>query len=183
MSFLTVRQYKFLTLPLAMDRVGKDPKGHDHLEAWDVRRWLIRTFGFGGWSFERVDSGLVEAFEIPPEKPTDRPRYTVIWRYEGRLTVKGADGTVAVYEDVAIGDAQNQPNLADAHDQAVKSAASGALKRCAVNLGDQFGLCLYADKAQVVKWSLVRPEPEPGDTENRDDTAEPDEPGVDVATA
>lgn len=169
MSFLTDRQYRFLTTPLAQGRVGKDPKGHSHLEAWDVRRWLIRTFGFGGWSFERVDSSLVAQIEVVADSPNGKSRYTVIWRYEGRLSLKGADGTSAVYEDVAIGDAQNQPNLADAHDQALKSAASGALKRCAVNLGDQFGLSLYANQPQVVKWSLVKPEPDAQTPETRDE--------------
>ena len=46
------------------------------------------------------------------------------------------------YTEWAAGDATN-PTLADAHDQAIKTAESQAFKRCAVNLGDQFGLSLY----------------------------------------
>lgn len=37
----------------------------------------------------------------------------------------------------------NQPSLGDAHDQAMKTALSQGLKRCAANLGDQFGMSLY----------------------------------------
>jgi hypothetical protein len=84
----------------------------------------------------------------------------VIYRYVGRLIVKASDGCpLAVYEDGAVGEAVNQPSLGDAHDLALKSAISGALKRCAVNLGDQFGLSLYRDGsvAPVVQRSLVAP--------------------------
>lgn len=160
MNFLTDRQYKLLTGPLDRGRV-KRLKGNDYLEQWDVRRWLIRVFGFGGWSFERVDCQLVKELEHRSgNAKDDRPRWTVVYRYEGRLTVYSEDRLfLAVYEDAAIGDAQNQPILGEAHDQALKSAASGALKRCAVNLGDQFGLGLYGEvEGPVVKWSMVRPE-------------------------
>jgi hypothetical protein len=51
-------------------------------------------------------------------------------------------GDTASYTEWAAGDATN-PTLADAHDQAIKTAESQAFKRCAVNLGDQFGLSLY----------------------------------------
>lgn len=47
------------------------------------------------------------------------------------------------WHGVACGDAINQPSAADAHDLALKTADSQALKRAAVNCGDQFGLSLY----------------------------------------
>lgn len=47
------------------------------------------------------------------------------------------------YEDGATGFAQNQTR-GEAHDLALKSAVSTALKRAATSLGDQFGLSLYA---------------------------------------
>ena len=65
-----------------------------------------------------------------------------MYRCIGRLTV--GDTT---YEDASVGDSTNQVSPGDAHDLAVKSAVSGALKRCAVNLGTQFGLSLYAGGA------------------------------------
>jgi recombination DNA repair RAD52 pathway protein len=128
--------------------------------SWDVRRHLIRCFGFAGWDFVQVTCDLIADKVVPADKPNGHERYTVIYRYVGRLIVKAADGCpLAVYEDGAVGDAVNQPSLGDAHDLALKSAISGALKRCAVNLGDQFGLSLYREGsvAPVVQRSLVAP--------------------------
>jgi hypothetical protein len=104
--------------------------------------------------------------------------WTVVYRAQVRLTVKDTSGQpVAVFEDAAAGDSPNQPSLGDAHDMAMKTSLSQALKRCAVNLGDQFGLSLYNDGSRdaVVMRSLaymgepvresedapVRPEPTP----------------------
>lgn len=124
-------------------------QGQVHLEAWDVRRWLLRIFGWGGWSFEVVSSELAHELVVPNG---ERFRYTVVYRVVGRLTIRGADGLeVARFEDGAAGDATNQPSVGDAHDMALKTAMSQALKRCAVNLGDQFGLSLYnGGKAEPV---------------------------------
>lgn len=170
MSFLTDAQYQFLIGALHPSRVSV-LKGNNYLEQWDVRRHLIRVFGFGGWNFERIACELVAQIEHQPgtvirrdssgkDYANDRALWTVIYRYEGRLSVAGADGTRATYEDAAAGDAANQPSLGDAHDQALKAAASGALKRCAVNFGDQFGLGLYSGRPDpVVLRSLVAPPP------------------------
>jgi hypothetical protein len=160
MTGITVEQYDFLTSALNEKRV-KHVQGQAHLEAWDVRRHLIRCFGFAGWDFIQVTCDLIADKVVPADRPGGRERYTVIYRYVGRLIVKAADRRpLAVYEDGAVGEAVNQPSLGDAHDLALKSAISGALKRCAVNLGDQFGLSLYRDGsvAAVVQRSLVAPQ-------------------------
>lgn len=143
-SKLTPQQYSMLLAPLKRQRVGKNDKGHAHMEAWDIRRHLTRIFGFGGWSEEILTCELVQQIDIAPTSPTARTRYTVVYRATLRLTIRYVDGTVmAVFEDGACGDSSNQPKLGDAHDNAMKTALSQALKRCAVNLGDQFGLSLY----------------------------------------
>jgi recombination DNA repair RAD52 pathway protein len=155
MTGITAEQYGFLTSALNPKRV-KHTQGQAHLEAWDVRRHLIRCFGFAGWDFVQVTCDLIADKVVPADRPGGRERYTVIYRYVG----KASDGCpLAVYEDGAVGEAVNQPSLGDAHDLALKSAISGALKRCAVNLGDQFGLSLYRDGsvAPVVQRSLVAP--------------------------
>jgi hypothetical protein len=48
----------------------------------------------------------------------------------------------------------------DLHDNAIKTAASDGLKRCAINLGTQFGLSLYdnGSRTDVVKMTLVKPD-------------------------
>lgn len=157
---LNAVQYDFLLGQLNPNRV-RQLRGNSHLEAWDVRRHLIRVFGFGGFDIETKSLDLVAQIEHTVDKEGKKlpfPRWTVVYRAEIRLVVKNPDGTVLqVFEDGAAGDAQNQPSLGDAHDQAMKTALSQGLKRCAVNLGDQFGLSLYngGQVGQVVHRTAV----------------------------
>ena len=177
---LTDQQVAFLLEPISGKRV-RDLRGMSHLEAWDVRRQLIRIFGFDGFTIETISLELVSERETKPESN----RWTVVYRAQVRLTVKATNGQpVTVFEDAAAGDAINQPKLGDAHDLAMKTALSQALKRCAVNLGDQFGLSLYNDGSQnaVVMRSLAymgEPVPEADDTPVG---AEPTPEGADSGT-
>lgn len=143
---LSREQVDALLTPLDGRRV-KVIDGQSHLEAWDVRRHLLRVFGWGGWDFSVVSCDcILERSVWTSEKPdeTHKGRHTVAYRVIGRLTIKDRDGQiVAVFEDGATGDARNQPTFSDAHDMALKTAMSQALKRCAMNLGDRFGLSLY----------------------------------------
>ena len=137
---LTDQQTDFLLSRISRNRVQM-LRGMAHLEAWDVRRTLIRVFGFGGFSLETLALDLVAEREAQQGKQS---RWTVVYRAQVRLTVYDGDGaTIGFWDDAAAGDAVNQKSLGDAHDQAMKTAVSQALKRCAVNLGDQFGLSLY----------------------------------------
>lgn len=162
----TPEQYAQLIAPLAKSRVGKNPKGFSHLEAWDVRRWLIRVFGFGSFDIETIALDLVKEIEYPPRRRKDKKGneygepytpWTVVYRAQVRLTIWDQHGGYVVLEDGACGDSANQPSLGDAHDNAAKTALSQALKRCAVNLGDCFGLGLYngGKLDPVVQRSLV----------------------------
>lgn len=173
MTSITSDQYAFLTRGIDGDRV-QNLRGQSHLEAWDVRRTLIRAFGFDGFDIETKGLTLVREIEHAPgtlkiakwnngnktEVPNAETRWTVIYRAEIRLIIKVDGQPIAVFEDAASGDSCNQPSLGDAHDMAMKTALSQGLKRCAVNLGDQFGMSLYdgGSKVAVVKGSLVRPE-------------------------
>lgn len=165
---LTEQQLKTLLSGLHPWRVGKNPKGFSHLEAWDVRRFLIRVFGFAGFDTELLGIDLVRELELPAKG--GKPRWTVVYRVHQRLTVKDIHGRpIGRYEGVATGAGQNQPSLGDAHDHAVKEADSQSLKRAAVNLGDAFGMSLYngGASAPVVVWSAAHPGPssEPGGTD------------------
>jgi hypothetical protein len=153
---LTDFQLKTLLAPVNVKRVGQ-VRGMAHMEAWDIRRQLIRVFGFGGYSIDTLALDLVTELE---KKAGDRSRWTVVYRAQVRLTVYGVDGSeLSHWEDGAAGDSVNQPSLGDAHDMAMKTALSQAMKRCAVNLGDQFGLSLYnnGSPAPVVQWSAAHP--------------------------
>jgi hypothetical protein len=155
-STLTDPQLKILLAPVNPKRVGQT-RGLAHMEAWDVRRQLIRLFGFGGYSTETLALDLVAERET---KQGERSRWTVVYRAQVRLTIYDTDGKqLGFWDDGAAGDSVNQPSLGDAHDMAMKTALSQALKRCATNLGDQFGLSLYNDGSPepVVLWSAAHP--------------------------
>lgn len=146
-DYLTSEQIIKLLQGINPARVQKDGKGFSHVEAWEIRCQLNRIFGFGRWSEDVVEQEPV--FETTEERVNKKtgeayPAWTVCYRSLVRLTVNAPDGTtLATYTEGATGDASNQPSRADAHDLALKTSQSQALKRAAVNLGDQFGLSLY----------------------------------------
>jgi len=138
---LSTEQVNELLKPIDPNRVSKDGKGFSHVEAWDIRRTMNRIFGFANWS-SRVD-----LMELVSEREVTQRNGKQGWNvvYRARCTVEVSEGFMSgggTYTEWAAGDATN-PTLADAHDQAIKTAESQALKRCAMNLGDQFGLSLY----------------------------------------
>lgn len=146
---LNQQQYEQLLKPLNPNRVAKRQQAGrslSYLEAWDVKAHLNRIFGFGGWSWDVLNADL--AFEDQNEKG----QWNVGYRVVGRLTIMGIHTTVgtdhiitdrdATYTEAAVGSA-SLPQRGEAHDMAVKTAESDALKRAAINLGTQFGLSLY----------------------------------------
>lgn len=149
-------QVESLLRAISPARVMADGKGHAHVSQQDVTAHLIRTFGFGGFDTRILSLDLV--FEMPLNQ--DGTRWDVCYRATVELTIRNRGGeTVATYQNVSTGDAQNQKR-ADGHDLAAKSAVSLATKRCAINLGDQFGLSLYnkGQMAALVRRTLVMPD-------------------------
>lgn len=155
-------QVQQLLRPVNPKRVQSDGKNKAYLAQQDVTAHLIRLFGYGGFDTHVVSLDLVYEEEAGPKADgTKRPgRYNVCYRAVVRLTVRDPEGrTVAEYENGSTGEG---PALSrsDAHDLAMKSAISTAMKRCAINLGDQFGLSLY-NKGQlkpIVMATMVVPE-------------------------
>jgi hypothetical protein len=164
-TYLTPQQVEQLLQPINPRRVSV-LDGLSHVEAYEIRAHLNRIFGFGLWSEELLE--LVELFALPTETKNKKPAINVAYRATVRLTVRTADGTVlGPYTEAAVG-GSIMPDFkrADAYDMAIKTAESQALKRCAVNLGDQFGLSLYRNgsKDAVVIATLVGlPEKTKGD--------------------
>ena len=134
---ITIEQYEQLLKPLNETRVAQRSGGGgrslSYLEAWDVKAHLIRLFGFGRWSANVLQAELV--FEEKNEKGQWNVGYKVL------LELKIHD-LVCSYTEAAIGSA-TLSQRGEAHDMAIKTAESDALKRAAINLGDQFGLSLY----------------------------------------
>lgn len=136
---LNPAQLEVLGRALHPERVATRNQGGQrlsYLEAWDVKAHLIRIFGYGGFSSEVLSADL--AFQIAPGDGGSN-NWDVGYRVLLRLTIHQLG---AVYTEAAIGTA-HLPQIGEAHDMAIKTAESDALKRCAVNLGTQFGLSLY----------------------------------------
>lgn len=119
-------------------------KGNCYMEAYDIRAHLNRVFGFARWSADVISMELV--FERFHQNSKKVDAVSVGYRAGLTLTVCSPDGELlATYTEYAAGSASGFPvaKQADAHDMAIKTAESQALKRAAANLGDQFGLSLY----------------------------------------
>lgn len=139
---LTKGQVDVLLRPINPRRVLQ-AQGQSHVPAYDVVAHLTRMFGFEGWDKEILDLRCVHEHAGHHAK-ADKKGYYVTYLCRMRLTIFDQHGNVAkVVEDVATGSASNMPEIGDAHDFAAKNAVSYAIKRCAKDLGDQFGLSLY----------------------------------------
>jgi recombination DNA repair RAD52 pathway protein len=185
---LDQRQLDVLARPLNSSRVAKrrgDGKELSYLEAWDVKAHLIRVFGYGNFDIEVLEYHPVFEREYDSSATPSVPMVEIAYSARVRLTiyapeVTDKDGTpwretVCTYTEVAVGQAnvrQSSGSRGDAHDNAIKQAESDALKRCAINLGNQFGLSLYDDgsTADVVKGTVLDPPKEKTDEEKAAET-------------
>jgi hypothetical protein len=158
-------QYSQLLKPLNPSRVAKRTGGGNkslsYLEAWDVKAHLIRIFGFGAWSADVLDTQLAY------EEQTDKGNWSVGYKVVLRLTLPTLGCT---YTEAAVGSAM-LGQRGEAHDMAIKTAESDALKRAAINLGTQFGLSLYDNGSTK---DVV------GKTLDRDTVSQDGEPGLPV---
>ena len=169
---ITEEQVKLLSQALDPARV-KQSQGQSHLEGWDVRAHLTRIFGFDGWDEEILTETLLYE-HLGNELKPDKKQWYVTYRVHSRLTIWGLDAegnraVAKVSEGGAVGGAENQPSHADAHDLAYKEAMTQALKRCAINLGNQFGLSLYDGGSVASVAAPIETVPE-GAVEMRDAT-------------
>lgn len=141
MSGLTREQIEVLLKPIKPSRIFS-ANGQSHIPAYDVAAHLTRVFGFGGWEKKILSLTLVS--EEPTKTKENKDAWRVTYSCTMRLTVKDKFGNpVASWDDGACG-TSTLPQKGEAHDMAMKSAISYALKRCAAfGLGDQFGLSLY----------------------------------------
>jgi Rad52/22 family double-strand break repair protein len=181
MSEMSSAQRETLLRPLNPARVLRDAKGMSHLPAYDVVAHLSRVFGFEGWDKEILSLELVSAERVQYKKNEQvREGWDVTYRCTMRLSiydispmssfVPRVERRIKVIEDGATGSANHMPNKGDAHDFAMKNAISYAIKRCAKDLGDQFGLSLYNNGSvapllvKVVPYDLLAPVDPPDDT-------------------
>jgi recombination DNA repair RAD52 pathway protein len=181
----TPEQTKKLLQPIAPQRVFK-ANNQSHVPYFEVVAHLNRLFGFGNFSTEILDQHLIFETEHVSPRSKDQMVWDVCYAATMRLSIFDVSHQfVTSFENSSTGDALNQPKRSDAHDLALKSAISLATKRCAINLGDQFGLSLYnkgKQGAQVITtWVLpkgfddevVEPELEQVTSEGIDETTPP----------
>lgn len=159
---ITPLQHEMLMRPLHSSRVAKRSQGGkqlSYLEAWDVRAHLIRIFGFGNFDILTEEQKYVGTREY--ESGSGTAMVECIWHAVVRLNVRDEDGFhLCTYREGAVGSTSGPATMiGEHHDNAAKTAASDALKRCAMNLGTQFGLSLYDNGTtnDVVKRTLVMP--------------------------
>jgi len=141
MLYLNDAQRQMLLSRLPSNRVAHRNVGGKNLsyvEASDIKRWLIRVFGFGGFEVNVRDMDLV--FEEQRDG-----KWHVGYRCLLTLTLHTLENGHQGYTDyteAAVGFA-TLGSRGEAHDMACKTAESDALKRCAIYLGTTFGLSLY----------------------------------------
>lgn len=163
----TAEQWDLLLRPLNPERVN-ERDGNDYLEQWDIRRWLTRIFGFGGWDEESRELACIREHGV--EQPNGKWRWWISYRAQTRLTVRDQWGReIGHWDGSAADEKANQPGHGDAHHNAMTSAQSTALKRAAINLGDAFGLSLYvkdraAKRLPVIGWVAINPPQEKPET-------------------
>jgi len=156
-NMINQQQYDQLLKPLNQSRIAKRSGGGgkqlSYLEAWDVKAHLNRIFGFLNWSSDVIESTVVF------EEQNEKGQWSVGWKVTLRLTIQDA-----TYTEAAVG-SSSLSQRGEAHDMAIKTAESDALKRAAINLGTQFGLSLYDDGStrDVVGTTLDR-EQKPNET-------------------
>lgn len=177
MTRLTERQIDLLLQRIHPKRVlNRD--GNSYVEAHDIKAELIRVFGFANFDSEVVEQ--VCLFDVPCQTKAGKDAFNVAYRSVVRLTVKAEDGTpLATYTEGHVGESTH-PVRAEAHGNALTNSESYALKRCAVFLGDQFGLSLYnkGSLASLVRWTLQRPQTDETDKPTDESTDERDVPDV-----
>lgn len=157
MTYFNAEQVSILLKPIHPKRVlARD--GMSYVEGYDVKAELNRIFGFGRWSVEILDQSNI--CESATKTRNNKDAWYVVYKTSLRLTINAPDGTpVARYEESHVGESTH-PVRGEAHGNALTNSWTYALKRCASNLGDQFGLSLYGKGSMdaLVRWTLVRPE-------------------------
>jgi hypothetical protein len=142
-AHLSTTQLEILLRPINPRRVAHRD-GQSNVEAYDIRAHLTRIFGFGRWDEIAVATRMLYEQETTTKNGKDA--YKVAYLAERCIRLRDQDGNLLCeHHGSAVGEAI-MPDFkrGDAHDFAMKKAQSQALKRAAINLGDQFGLSLYA---------------------------------------
>lgn len=153
-NYLSPEQVTLLLKPIHPQRV-LSLKNMAYVAGHDVRAELNRVFGFARWDQELLRQDLICDREVKTKAGS--PAFYVLYRSTVRLSVRAVDGTpLCFYDGTHVGESTH-PVQGDAHGNAVTNSETYALRRAAINLGDQFGLSLYNNGSldAIVRWTLV----------------------------
>lgn len=135
-----------LRADLNPDRIASRGQGNSkvsYLQVWDVKRMLIKVFGFGGYSARLVESKVLKI------DPTKTSQNKDAWSATATATMELHIHQLGATFSEAAASSQVHPQVGEAVDFALKTAESDALKRAAINLGTQYGLSLYNGETWV----------------------------------
>lgn len=142
----TQTQIDALSAPLERKHVATRNQGNislSYIEGWHAIAELNRIFGHGGWHQQ-----LNSVQEVQSEFKASGRDKTEKWHvsYIAQVRVKvGEDGPIR--DGVGFGQGINK-DIGQAHESAIKEAATDAFKRAAMTFGWPLGLALY-DKSQA----------------------------------
>lgn len=144
LSNATISQRNLCNMPLNSIVVSKRKKTEnlelDYLEGHYVRRVLTFVFGTK-W----------ESIITLKETQTSfhNNKHSAFTSVTTKLLVEWEDGSKTSFMDVGHGTGTSNYSLGDAVESAEKEAVTDSLKRCAISLGDPFGLILYNKEKMV----------------------------------
>lgn len=148
-----------LRKPLDPNRVrrreGRGRTSYEYLAGHDVKRRANEIFGFGNWGHTIVEQAEIGAVEV--EGRDNKTGWHVAYRCVVRVWVRH-DGGLFETHGSGYGDGVEYTPAArlTACELALKESETDALKRAFTDLGDQFGLILYAkddEKKRVARES------------------------------
>lgn len=148
---LSTEQIAQLEAPLDRARVkSRKQAGRDvsYIESWHAESEANRIFGFDGWDSLILDLRMVSEREVIIGKGGnyEKPGWSVSYICTVRVPIW--NGERMVHRDGVGAGHGIDADLGQAHESAVKEAASDAEKRALKTWGNQFGLALY-DKTQA----------------------------------
>lgn len=135
-----------LEKPLDPNRIRrKDGRGSGKLEylaGHDVKRRATEIFGFGNWGHRVVEMREIGATEVTKD---GRDGWHIGYMGHVRIWIN-SEGGLYESDGIGYGDGVEYTPAAfvASRELAMKEAETDALKRAFTNLGDQFGLVLYA---------------------------------------
>jgi recombination DNA repair RAD52 pathway protein len=130
--------------PVREDRI-EVKQGLSYVPQQEVRAELNRTFGMGNWDSQVIHMELAyENTQPGTGKNADKTYWICGYAAAVRLRVRNYEGEpIAEFIEYHFEENAPQPNRGEARVLAMTSAASYALRRAAIGLGDAFGLHLY----------------------------------------